>query len=104
MCVLPNGELDNKVTDREYLNNVINRINELINEKNNDLKSRLETLNTKRYDELNIQFRNVRAILSSLEMVNMFIRANNTTFMKCSAFESGIIPQKFYKQTKSTRQ
>ena len=90
MCVLPNGELDNKVTDREYLNNVINRINELINEKNNDLKSRLETLNTKRYDELNIQFRNVRAILSSLEMVNMFIRANNTTFMKCSGIKGSI--------------
>ena len=99
-CYLPNGDEDDNTVGKNYLTNVINTINSIIDEKNEELKSYLETLKTKRYDELNIQFRKMRAILSSLEMVNMFMRATNTTFMECSAFTPKTISQKFYKQTK----
>lgn len=90
LCYLPTGNLDtNDFTSLSYINKVINRINTLIDQKNNELL----------YEK--IKFRKIRAILSSLEMVNMFMRATNTTFMEYSSFISNkTIEQTFYKQTK----
>lgn len=105
ICYLPNGNIDTTVfISRTDLNNIISRINTLVDEKNNDLISHLENLKVDMYNTLNINFRKMRAILNSLEMVNMFMHSNNTNFMECSAFTSiypnKIIPQNFYKQTK----